>query len=64
VNQVVHENYFALRLRAKAYVLDVKYEKAFETDVTERIVEAFARHGILPPAILHRTVAATVERAP
>ncbi|HEY4121505.1 MAG TPA: mechanosensitive ion channel domain-containing protein [Byssovorax sp.] len=64
VNQVVHENYFALRLRAKAYVLDVKYEKAFETDVTERIVEAFARHGILPPAILHRTLAATVERAP
>ena len=34
VNQVVHEQHFAVRLRAKAYVVDVRYEKAFETDVT------------------------------
>ena len=56
VNQVIEKEYVALRLRAKAYVLDVKYEKAFETDVTERAFEAFREHGILPPAILHRTV--------
>ena len=36
VNQMIEGNYFAVRLRAKAYVLDVQYEKAFESDVTER----------------------------
>jgi len=56
VSQVFQENYFALRLRAKAYVLDVRFEKAFETDVTERVVEAFAEAGILPPALLHRSI--------
>lgn len=56
VNQVVEGNYLAVRLRAKAYVLDVQHEKAFETDVTERVLEAFARHRVLPPAILHRSL--------
>ncbi|AKT37004.1 mechanosensitive ion channel family protein [Chondromyces crocatus] len=56
VNQVVHENYFAVRLRAKAHVLDVKYEQEFQTDVTERVLEAFRAHGVLPPALLHREV--------
>lgn len=54
VNQVIEREYFAVRLRAKAYVLDVQYEKAFETDVTERVLEAFRDHGIQPPAVLHR----------
>ncbi|MEP7119406.1 MAG: mechanosensitive ion channel domain-containing protein [Byssovorax sp.] len=58
VNQVIQGEYFAVRLRAKAYVLDVQYEKAFETDVTERVIEAFREHGVLPPAVLHRRVAA------
>ena len=49
-------NYPAIRLRAKAYVLDVKYEKAYETDVTERVLTAFRENGILPPAILHRSL--------
>jgi len=46
----------ALRLRAKAYVLDVRFEKALETDVTERVAEAFRDQGIGRPAILHRSV--------
>jgi small-conductance mechanosensitive channel len=46
----------ALRLRAKAYVLDVRFEKAFETDVTERVAERFHAEGIGRPAILHRSV--------
>jgi len=57
VNQMIEGNYFAVRLRAKAYVLDVQYEKAFESDVTERVLEAFRSHGILPPAVLHRSPA-------
>jgi small-conductance mechanosensitive channel len=56
VNQVVMNDVIAIRLRLKAYVLDTKYEKAFETDVTLRALEAFAKHGIGPPAILHRNV--------
>ena len=37
-----------LRLRAKVYVLDVKYEKALETDVTEQVAMAFRHHDIAP----------------
>jgi hypothetical protein len=44
----------ALRLRLKLYVLDTQYEKAMETDVTLRVMDAFVNHGIRPPAILHR----------
>lgn len=54
VNQVIQDNYFAIRLRAKVYVLDVRYEKALETDVTERVMRGFRDVGVKPPAILHR----------
>jgi small-conductance mechanosensitive channel len=54
VKTVTQDGYFAVRLRAKAYVLDVKFEKAFESDVTERVLEGFRDHGIAPPAVLHR----------
>ena len=56
VSQVIHETFVAVRLRAKAYVLDVKFEKAFETDVTERVLQAFREKRIQPPAVLHREV--------
>jgi len=56
VNQVVVDNYFAIRIRSKVYVLDVQYEKALETDVTERVMTAFREHGIRPPAVLHRSI--------
>jgi len=55
VNQVITENYLAVRLRVKAYVLDTRYEKAFETDVNMRIMDAFAEAGILAPAIVVRS---------
>jgi small-conductance mechanosensitive channel len=54
VSQVIEGGYFAVRLRAKAYVLDVRFEKAFESDVTERVLEAFHQANIRPPAVLHR----------
>ncbi|MBK8011086.1 MAG: mechanosensitive ion channel [Deltaproteobacteria bacterium] len=53
-SQIVHQNYFAIRLRAKVYVNDVVYEKALETDVTERVLEGFQKSNISPPAILYR----------
>jgi len=55
VKTVTQDGYFAVRLRAKAYVLDVKFEKAFETDVTERVLEGFRDDKIAPPAVLHRS---------
>jgi len=66
VNQVLHQSYYAIRLRAKAYVLDVKYEESFQTDVTERVLAAFREQGVLPPALLHREVpeAAAPRRRP
>ena len=54
VTQVIHENHVAVRLRLKAYVLDTKFEKDFETNVNIRVMRAFAEHDVLPPAILHR----------
>jgi small-conductance mechanosensitive channel len=56
VHQVVEQSHIAIRLRAKAYVLDVQYEEAFQTDVTERVLVAFAEHRVRPPALLHRSI--------
>jgi small-conductance mechanosensitive channel len=39
----------AIQLKAKAYVLDVRFEKAFQTDVFLRATEAFRKHGIKRP---------------
>ncbi len=54
ISQVIHDNYFAIRLRAKVYVLDVRYEKALESDVTTRVIKGFQKEGVKPPAMLYR----------
>ena len=51
VNEVLQEQHFALRLRTKVYVMDVRHEKLLESDITERIVLAFAEAGIQRPSI-------------
>ncbi|EAS64168.1 mechanosensitive ion channel family protein [Photobacterium angustum] len=51
VKQTITDNYLAIMLTCKAYVVDTKYEKLFETDITLRVMEEFARNGIRPPAI-------------
>lgn len=53
VNPVIIDHYVAVRLRLKAYVLDTKYEKAFDTDVNLRVLSAFRDEKILPPGVLH-----------
>ncbi len=40
---------FATLLRAKLYVIDVRYEVAIATDITERVKRAFVQHGIRSP---------------
>jgi small-conductance mechanosensitive channel len=54
VSDVIEANYLATRLRAKAYVLDVHYETAFQSDVTERVKQAFLEQGIRPPTVIHQ----------
>jgi small-conductance mechanosensitive channel len=54
VAQELTENFVAVKLTLKAYVLDTQYEKAFETDVTLRVLRAFRERSILPPAALVR----------
>ena len=57
VSQETVDQYFALRLRLKAYVMDTKFEKTLESDVTLRVLEVFAEHAIQPPAVLYRSPA-------
>lgn len=64
VAQVVLGSTVAVRVRLKAYVLDTKFEKAFETDVHLRVLQAFAEQRVLPPAILHRDVAGSQSTSP
>ena len=61
VNQVVHQSYFAIRLRAKVYVLDLHFEKALESDVTLRVLEGLRRADVQPPAMLVRDLARLTE---
>jgi hypothetical protein len=56
VSQVLIDQCVALRLRLKVYVLDTKYEKQLETDITLRVLNAFEKNNIYPPAVLHREV--------
>lgn len=54
VGQKLKDEYVALEIVGKAYVLDTKYESAFVADVHRRVLRAFRRHQIKPPAMLHR----------
>ena len=52
--QVIQGDFVTYCIKAWPYVLDVKYEKAFETDVHTRVQKAFLQQKIQPPAVLHR----------
>ncbi len=49
VNQWVSDYLTGVRLRLKAYVLDTRFEKAFESDVNLRVLRAFQQEGIATP---------------
>jgi small-conductance mechanosensitive channel len=57
--QTIMQEYVTVQLTARPYVFDCRYEKAFETDVHFRVLEAFRAQSIAPPAILHREVSAS-----
>jgi small-conductance mechanosensitive channel len=56
LKQVILQDYVAVQLKARPYVFDCKYEKAFETDVHLRVLEALRQHNVAPPAVLHRSL--------
>ncbi|MEO8178766.1 MAG: mechanosensitive ion channel domain-containing protein [Deltaproteobacteria bacterium] len=60
--QVVVKDCIAFEIKARPYVLDVKHEKAFETDVHIRVQKAFLEQGVQPPALLHRQLPAAPAR--
>lgn len=51
VKQTITDNYLAIQLTCKAYVVDTAYEKLFETDITLRVMKEFKKYGICPPKI-------------
>ncbi|MFC3186606.1 mechanosensitive ion channel family protein [Shewanella intestini] len=55
VKQDISDSYFAIKLTLKAYVLDIKYEKLFETDITLRVMQEFKKQDINPPTIMQST---------
>lgn len=40
---------FVTRIRSKAYVFDARYETAYASDITRRVKDALAAHGIRTP---------------
>jgi hypothetical protein len=65
IRQVLLNDVVALHIKARPYVLDTRYEKAFETDVHLRVLEAFASNDIAPPSVLLRHLdTKTSKRAP
>lgn len=59
VNQVVEQGHLAWRLRTKAYVYDVQFEKAYETDLTLRVARSFREHQVRYPTFRHTATVAT-----
>ncbi|MBD1569594.1 mechanosensitive ion channel family protein [Aliivibrio sp. S10_S31] len=51
VKQTITDNYLAIQLTCKAYVVDINFEKLFETDITLRVMQEFRKSDIFPPAI-------------
>ncbi len=62
VEEVAIAECLAIRLRAKAYVLDVRYEKAFQSDIVVRVGRLFREQGIRRPMRLEPAPA--VARSP
>mgnify|MGYP005990100619 CR=1 FL=1 len=59
ISQVLTNNFIAYKLTLKVYVLDTRYEKALETDITLRVNEEFRKANIKAPTM---QVTNTVQR--
>ncbi|MCW8348526.1 mechanosensitive ion channel family protein [Vibrio sp. ZSDZ65] len=61
VKQTITDNYLAVQLTCKAYVVDTAYEKLFETDITLRVIDEFRKHNINAPQIAVQNHNRTIE---
>jgi len=52
----MHERRFILKLKVKAYVLDIRYEFPFQSDVTELILTELKKQGIIKDELLHNEI--------
>lgn len=59
LSEIVLGPNLAIQLDAKAYVLDVQYEKDFQSDVVRRVEKAFLANAIKRPVLLYQPVAET-----
>jgi small-conductance mechanosensitive channel len=64
VSEVVVAERLALQLKARAYVLDVRFELPFINDVFLRATEAFGKHGIKRPLLLDLSKPGLLQGAP
>lgn len=44
----IHNTRYIMKLRVKAYVVDIRYEFLFKSDMTEMILQECNRHGLIP----------------
>ena len=51
IEQVITDNYLAIKLTCKVYVVDTKFEKMLVSDITLRVMKEFRSNKIRPPAI-------------
>lgn len=56
IEQVITDNYLAIKLTCKVYVVDTKFEKMFVSDITLRVMKEFRSNQILPPTIAIQSV--------
>ncbi len=49
LSEVIVAERLAIQIRVKAYVLDVHYEKAFQTDIVKRVTRLFTENKIARP---------------
>lgn len=61
VSTLLTENSVCIVITAKAYVFDVRYEKAFASDVTDMVLRAFRRQGVRPPGMFTPQSQASLE---
>lgn len=48
-NEIIIHDKVAMQIQSKAYVMDVNYEKAFQSDIITRVNMLFLEHGIKRP---------------
>ena len=49
IKNEVHEGRSLLKMRLKAYVLDIRYEFPFSSEMTETVMQEFLKHKLVTP---------------